>query len=338
MKTLSISVAAYNAEKWLGTCLDSFMISEIMEDIEVLIINDGSTDGTAAVAEKYVSQYPGTFILINKENGGHGSTINTGIKAASGKYFKLVDADDWVEKEGLIKLVNKLKTIDADAVLSPYYKVHAGSMNKEMIYSIKGFNEPVDHVLNIDSIRSEFALSIHGLTYRTTLLQENFTAIDEHCFYVDMEYLVFYFRLVKSIFISDVPVYDYLVGTNEQSVNISNMIKRREQHLRVCKQIINYYHCQENAKIVQNIIDEMINVEYLILLAIPDSKQSKSELLSFEKYLKDKGDVYINTISNEIKAKKETAYVISLLRKTHYRGFRFIHLFTTYFIRRKYAC
>lgn len=337
MKTLSISVAAYNAEKCLATCLDSFMISEIMEDIEVLIINDGSTDGTAKIAEKYVSQYPSTFILINKENGGHGSTINTGIKAASGKYFKLVDADDWVEKEGLIRLVNKLKSIDADAVLSPYYKVYAGSMNKEMIYSIKGFNEPIDEVLDIDSVQSEFALCMHGLTYRTTLLQKNFIAIDEHCFYVDMEYLVFYFRLVKSILISDVPVYDYLVGTNEQSVNISNMIKRREQHLRVCKQIINYYHGQENTKIVQNIIDDMINVEYLVLLAIPDFKQSKSELLSFEKYLKDKGDIYISTVANEIRAKKETAYVIRFLRKTHYCGFRFIHLFTTHFIRRKYA-
>ena len=337
MKTLSISVAAYNAEKCLETCLDSLVISEIMEDIEVLIINDGSTDGTAKIAEKYVSQYPSTFVLINKENGGHGSTINTGIKAASGKYFKLVDADDWVEKEGLIKLVNRLKTIDADAVLSPYYKVHADSMNKEMIYSIKGFNEHIDELLDIDSIRSEFALSMHGLTYRTTLLQENFTAIDEHCFYVDMEFLVFYFRLVKSVFVSDVPVYDYLVGTNEQSVNITNMIKRRDQHLRVCKQIINYYHGQENTKIVQDIINDMINVEYLVLLAIPDFKQSKSELLSFEEFLKDKGDVYINAVSNGIKAKKETAYVINLLRKTHYRGLRFIHLFTTHFIRRKYA-
>lgn len=337
MKTLSISVAAYNAEKCLETCLDSFMISEIMEEIEVLIINDGSTDGTTEIAEKYVSQYPNTFILINKENGGHGSTINTGIKVASGKYFKLVDADDWVEKEGLIRLVNKLKTIDTDAVLSPYYKVHADSMNKEINYCIKGFNEPIDEILDIDSIQSEFALGMHGLTYRTTLLQENFTAIDEHCFYVDMEYLVFYFRLVKSIFISDVPVYDYLVGTNEQSVNITNMIKRREQHLRVCKHIINYYHSQENTKIVQNIINDMINVEYLVLLAIPDFKQSKRELLSFEEYLKDKGDVYMNAVSNRIKAKKETAYVISLLRKTHYRGFWFIHLFTTYFIRRKYS-
>lgn len=337
MKTLSISVAAYNAEKCLEICLDSFLISEIMEDIEVLIINDGSTDGTAEIAEKYVSQYPGAFVLINKENGGHGSTINTGIKAASGKYFKLVDADDWVEREGLRKLVNKLKTIDADAVLSPYYKVHADSMNKEMIFCIKGFNEPIDETLDIGSIQSEFALGMHGLTYRTALLQENFTAIDEHCFYVDMEYLVFYFRLVKSVLISDAPVYNYLVGTNEQSVNITNLIKRREQHFKVCKHIIDYYHGQENTKIVQSIIDDMINVEYLVLLAIPDFKQSKSELLSFEKYLKDKGDVYMNAVLNGIKAKKETAYVIGLLRKTHYYGLRFIHLFTTYFIHRKYA-
>ena len=102
MKILSISIAAYNAEKWIERCLDSFCIPEIAADIEVIIVNDGSTDHTEQYAHKYVVLYPDIFRLINKKNGGHGSTINVGIKKACGKYFKIVDADDWVEKEGLI--------------------------------------------------------------------------------------------------------------------------------------------------------------------------------------------------------------------------------------------
>ena len=239
MKILSISVAAYNAEKWIERCLDSFCIPEVIDEIEVLIVNDGSTDQTERVAQKYVERYPNAFRLFNKENGGHGSTINDGIKNAHGKYFKIVDADDWVEKDGLINLVNILKNVDEDVVLSPYFEVDASTFRKTIKYSFnKSGRMNENRIFNIDSCATKFDLQMHAITYKTLLLQENFTPIDEHCFYVDMEYLVFYFPFVTSIYISDIPVYDYLLGTSEQSVNMVNMVKRRDQHLKVCKRII----------------------------------------------------------------------------------------------------
>ena len=137
MKTLSISIAAYNAEKWLSKCLDSFCVPDVMDYLDVIIVNDGSSDGTSEVACKYITAYPDTFRLINKDNGGHGSTINASIPNAIGKYYKIVDADDWVENDGLIDLINKLNSIDADVVYSPYYKVNADDFGKTKVFGME---------------------------------------------------------------------------------------------------------------------------------------------------------------------------------------------------------
>ena len=92
-KILTVTIPSYNVEAYLEDCLESFVNSEVMDDIEVLIVNDGSSDNTAKIAQRYVDKYENTFRLINKENGGHGSTINTGVREAKGKYFKVVDED-----------------------------------------------------------------------------------------------------------------------------------------------------------------------------------------------------------------------------------------------------
>ena len=184
-KILSISVAAYNAEKYLKKCLDSFCVPEIMSDIEVLIINDGSTDKTSEISAEYVSKYPDTFILINKENGGHGSTINTGIKAATGKFFKLVDADDWVEREGIIDLVKKAGCCTADAIISPYYKFFITGKDlqlQKVFYNKSNESCYINHEIEVKKVAEECEFSLPSLTFRTSLLKDNFTEITEIAF------------------------------------------------------------------------------------------------------------------------------------------------------------
>ena len=114
-KILTVTIPSYNVEAYLEDCLESFVNSEVMDDIEVLIVNDGSSDNTAKIAQRYVDKYENTFRLINKENGGHGSTINTGVREAKGKYFKVVDGDDWVDTRSFIHLVKVLKESDAES-------------------------------------------------------------------------------------------------------------------------------------------------------------------------------------------------------------------------------
>lgn len=110
-KILSISIAAYNVEKYLKQLMNSIIRSQRMEDIEVIIVNDGSKDRTVSIAEEYVKMFPNSVVLIDKRNGGHGSTINTGISKASGHYFKSIDGDDWVDSSGLCRLVDYLKKV-----------------------------------------------------------------------------------------------------------------------------------------------------------------------------------------------------------------------------------
>lgn len=123
-KILTVVIPTYNIEKYIRTCLDSFVIPEILDKLEVLVVNDGSKDRSAAIAREYETRYLGTFRVIDKENGGHGSTINRGLSEAAGTYFKVVDGDDWVERTAFLKLMDCLETCGSDVVLSNYYWVH----------------------------------------------------------------------------------------------------------------------------------------------------------------------------------------------------------------------
>ena len=127
-KILTVSVAAYNVEDCLGRCLDCFASTEVFNELEIIVVNDGSKDGTASLAQSYADRYPDVIRLIDKENGGHGSTINASIRAAAGRYYKVVDADDWVDKEGFEKLVRFLRDCDRDLVINPYHFIDASTM------------------------------------------------------------------------------------------------------------------------------------------------------------------------------------------------------------------
>ena len=124
-KMLTISVAAYNIEQYIDDLMRSIIQSGVMQHIEVLIVNDGSRDNTAIVAYEYQKQYPDSVKVIDKPNGGHGSTINMGIMEAKGKYFRALDGDDWVKSENLARLVEKMETLEADLILSDFCKCYA---------------------------------------------------------------------------------------------------------------------------------------------------------------------------------------------------------------------
>ncbi len=114
-KLLTVVVPAYNAEKYLKHNLDSLCIDGVLDELEIIVVDDGSTDNTADIIDSYADKYPQTIIPIHKENGGHGSGINTGIKHATGKYFRVIDADDWADAKDLRGLIKFIKdNLDKD--------------------------------------------------------------------------------------------------------------------------------------------------------------------------------------------------------------------------------
>ena len=145
MKVLTIVVPVYNTEKYIKRCLDSLDNTEINSKIEVLIVSDGSKDNAIIIAKEYEKRLPDTFKIIEKENGGHGSTINKGLELATGKYFRVLDSDDWVDSKNFIDFVNKIEKIDVDLIVTDYSKEYVyDNRSEKLIYKNLEVNKKYD--------------------------------------------------------------------------------------------------------------------------------------------------------------------------------------------------
>lgn len=289
-KVLSLSIAAYNAEKDIANCLDSLIRSNVLEQLDIIVVNDGSKDHTVEIVQKYVERYGNSIRLVNKKNGGHGSTINASIKCAYGKYYKILDADDWVNSENLNRLVAFLEKTDTDMVLNPYDEIENNTRTKTR--QVNPCEDKIDYeeVHGLEEL-GEVVLYMHSLTFRREIIQKMGAIIDENCFYVDMEYCIFPLLYINSFACLDYPVYQYLLGSQTQSMNIENMIKRRDQHLKVTKRLVSFYNKYEDnldVKIRESIILRIkyaIYNQYVIYLHM-SPKEAVNEIKRFDEWLK----------------------------------------------------
>ena len=242
MKLLTVVVPVYNTEKYIKRCLDSLDNKEINSKIEVLIVSDGSKDNSINIARNYENKYPDTFKIIEKENGGHGSTINKGLEIAKGKYFRVLDSDDWVDSVNFVKFVNELDNIDVDLVVTDYSKefIYEGRSEK-LIYKdletrkIYNFDEFDLNVLN-----GEYFVMATS-TYKTEILRKSNLKLMEKTFYVDMQYNVVPIPYVNNFIYLNLDIYRYFIGRKDQSVNTTSFVKNHLNHDKVVKYLIDYY-------------------------------------------------------------------------------------------------
>jgi len=210
-KILSISVAAYNLGEMLETNLRSFCESELADKIEVIVTDDESKDNTIEIAERFVKNYPNTVKLIKQKNHGPGSTVNNGIKHATGKYFKMVDGDDWVDAKNLNEFVETLEHIDADMVISDY-SVYDNS--KQQITKVNSFNLKPMQILSFEQ-NAETPCVMHCVSFKTELMKD---VVLNNGFYTDAEYEIFPIKKVKSIFYFNKVIYIYRVARAGQKL------------------------------------------------------------------------------------------------------------------------
>ena len=296
-KILTISVAAYNAEKDIKKCLDSMVNNSVSEKLEIIVVNDGSKDKTLQIAKEYEDKYRSVVRIIDKENGGHGSTINASIKESTGKYFKIVDSDDWVDKNGIENLVHKLENIEADLVLNPYQVIDAKTLQKKDLIKPYTLDATIGEICPIENIK-DIEIYMHSVTFKTSVIKKTGPIIDENCFYVDMEYTLFPLQYVNSFICFDFPVYQYVLGSEGQSMNKNNLINRREQHLFVTKRVIEHY--EKNKKNMKQGIKEIVlrRVRFALLNQYKIyfnmiNKTARKEILAFDQWAKNKSsDVY----------------------------------------------
>ena len=216
------------------------------EDVEIIVVNDGSSDGTSEVAKKYEEKYPGIVKAVDKENGGHGDAVNTGLAHATGVYFKVVDSDDWVDEEALLKILSAVKGfVDADSkvdmLISNYVYEKVGMTHKKVIHYRNVL--PQNQVFRWDDIGSfhlDQYILMHSVIYRTGLLRECGLKLPKHTFYVDNIFVFQPLPFVKKLYYLDAEFYHYFIGREDQSVNETIMIGRIDQQIRVNKIMIDF--------------------------------------------------------------------------------------------------
>ena len=208
MKLLSIGIPSYNSEGFMRKCIESLLPGG--EEVEIIIVNDGSKDGTAAIADEYAAKYPTIVKAVHQENGGHGEAVNAGLRNATGLYYKVVDSDDWVNEEAYLKILNKLaelvKSGDmVDMLISNYVYEKEGRKRKKVMQYRTAF--PTDTVFTWDDVKflhvGQYIL-MHSVIYRTQMLKDCGLELPKHTFYVDNIYVYHPLPYVRKMYYMDV--------------------------------------------------------------------------------------------------------------------------------------
>lgn len=359
-KLLTIVVPSYNASKYLDFNLQSFLQPSVPEKLEVIVVDDGSTDDTARIADAYHEKYPDTIKVVHKENGGHGSGINAGLRAATGKYFKVVDADDWVDHEALERLLDYIASFDAteaeadtdldtaqvrteakaqaraksasgpDVIYNNYYWRLTDETKSPEEYERKAeFTEPFSDVeyhkvYDFESIADQCYVKMHNMTIRTEILKEHQIHIDEHCYYVDMEYIFYPMPYVQTIAFLPEFLYQYQIGRQGQSMDPAKMQRNATQYDHVLASIYTYYdaHCKDikgpnRKKYIDRLISRFYASRIKILLSMPDAAKRKNEFVAMEETLqRDYADIYAANVNKAIRLLRGSRYMLYPLAVT----------------------
>lgn len=274
MKLLSIAIPSYNSEAYMEKCIKSLLVGG--EDVEILVVDDGSSDKTAQIADEYALKYPTIVKAIHKENGGHGSAVNAGIANATGLYFKVVDSDDWVREQPYHKILETLRELTesgtpVDMLISNFsYEKEGEKHNKVMRYrhalpenKVFGWNE-VKHFH-----KGQYIL-MHSVIFRTKLLRDSGMQLPEHTFYVDNIYVFEPLLLVRNMYYLDVNFYCYYIGREDQSVNEQIMISRIDQQIKVNKLMVDFT-AENQAKLAMKRKMRSYMLNYLEIITVISS-------------------------------------------------------------------
>ena len=230
MKVISFIIPAYNSETFLNKCIDSMVSvdSETLKLMEIIVVNDGSADSTEAVALEYRERFPDIVNVVSQTNKGHGGAINSGVSVANGRYFKVIDADDWVFTEYLNTFVQKLASCQSDVVLTHHQTLDISNGEiKEWKCCPDAFGKeyPFSEII-ADFSKFESSLSFHGITYNTSFYKSFDFQLSEHIFYEDHEYATFPCCYAQTLTCLDMFIYNYRIGDVNQSVSDTNQLKR----------------------------------------------------------------------------------------------------------------
>ncbi len=275
-------------------CIDSLLPGG--EDVENLVVDDGSKDMTPEIADAYEKRYPNIVKAIHQENGGHGEAVNAGIENASGLFFKVVDSDDWVDAQAYEKILDTLREIvgsgqSLDMLISNFvYEKEGAKHKKVMKYTSALAQDKIFTWSDVRWMHKGQYLLMHSVIYRTKLLRDCGLKLPSHTFYVDNLYVYIPLPYVKTMYYLDVDFYRYYIGRNDQSVNEEVMIGRIDQQIKVNKMMIDAYDLwkipnKKQRKYMFNYL-EIITVISTVLLIRSGTKENLEKKRELWRYIK----------------------------------------------------
>lgn len=292
MKTLSIIIPTYNMEKYLTKCLDSLITEKFLDHLEILIVNDGSKDNSYNIALEYEKKYPNTFKVINKENGNYGSCINRGLKEATGKYIKILDADDSFNTLALEKLLETTINIDVDLIITDYISYNE---KKDQIINKSYQPYPQKQIFNFYSFYTEKKqpiplIPMHIITYkRDNILKINYQQT-EGISYSDVEWTFIPITFINTAYYLNQHLYIYLLGREGQTVSPNMLVKNISSLKKLIFSLIKRYKENRNyLPLYETYLLDRIKTEILNIYLIYFSNRSTNitELIDFDFQIKE---------------------------------------------------
>lgn len=251
MKLITFAVPCYNSAAYMEKCVESLLSGG--EDVEILLIDDGSTrDDTPEICDRYARLYPDIVRAIHQPNGGHGEGVNQGLCNATGLYYKVVDSDDWLDRQALqcvLQTLRELADSGLDMMICNYVYEHVEDNTSHGVNYHNVF--PQNQTFTWEDCRGwkpgQYLL-MHSVIYRTQLLRQCQLELPKHTFYVDNIFVYYPLPQVKTMYYMDVDLYRYFIGRQDQSVNEQVMVSRVDQQILVTRLMFSYYNLRELKK------------------------------------------------------------------------------------------
>lgn len=235
-KHISIIIPTYNMEAYIGKCLDSLLISEF-DQVEVWVVNDGSKDRSSEIAHSYADRYPDSIHVLDKPNGNYGSCINAALPLCTGRYVKVLDADDTFDTAVFSQFVEKLRECEEDVVVTAFSIVDEKGNLKKIVSFEKYFRRSKSNVLNFkDALKSGFLNNpkMHAIAYHIGVFSRFNYKQTEGISFTDTEWASHPLTYCHSIrYLSGNPLYKYLLGREGQSVDPAKFEKQLNDYLKV---------------------------------------------------------------------------------------------------------
>lgn len=296
MKLITFAVPCYNSAAYMRHCADTLLTGG--DQVEIILVDDGSVDETGAIADEYAQRYPNIVRAIHQPNGGHGEGVNQGLRNAQGMYYKVVDSDDWLNEDALQRVLTKLRELSQgeeplDMMVCNYVYEHVAEGISKVVRYTDVFPEgKVFTWADLGRWKPSEYLLMHSVIYRTQMLRDCGLELPKHTFYVDNVFVYQPLPLCQRLYYMDIDLYRYFIGRDDQSVNESVMVKRMDQQLRVTKIMIDavdLYALPESQKKLRaymfNYLSMMMAISsvFLTMDGRPEAFEKKTELWQYLK-------------------------------------------------------